>query len=287
MHAHIRAAVDYLHAAGAAMGLTEPERHEHRRIQKDHLVATLAQQPVTLEDATAALRFLAEPGPMGTFSQEDRQEIAHAIQSKVATTATSHSVVGTRTQVQTHLYMHNYLCEIDWSTLPRDDIAIDQKMLTVIRRSHEIGLKYPSEPTMVSIIGLLAVASKMHLSAEQGYAWVRQYKGFNDALRTKYQTTPTTMRTFPENVSDFQSLHPTSYTLENPPVAPRVSVQDSKNICALVPARRSSKLLQPTQLAVPQGATMPQLNPSDFFQQMMQACMGGGMGFGCAADMPM
>ena len=141
----------------------------------------------------------------------------------------------------------------------------------MVRRARAIGLVYPSESTVASMVSIVKVVDASigarENSAEDTHKLILEYKRIN---KLKRHGVPKTADAFPEAAADFIAKYPSTYAADDGPVACPYDVLDVDRAKSTTAARKSHASLKPAgadDTAVSKGSAMCHL------QQLTTALM--------------
>ena len=87
-----------------------------------------------------------------------KDEVAQAVEDKMAMKQESPEVSSKRKPLQRNLHLFNYLNDQEWQDLTNPRLSLETKLGTLASRFGAIGLTCPSEPTFVLANAVLHVA---------------------------------------------------------------------------------------------------------------------------------
>ena len=272
MLSYYKAVTDFVVASQVARSDPCTELQEKQTL---HLMAAFRNMMPTMEDAAVTLQELAMTTT--AFSDAQRRELAHLV-SSVASEAGSvaGSATTLRTLTQTHMYMYNYLTEDEWALL-QGPSSVQNKNVAMIDRRLSIGLTHPTEPTVVSIMSIIGVASGQGLTPMEAYNAQRDFKAILKVKRTAAKHVVTTMRVFPSDVVEYNTMHPGRYPALQPPTRSHIDIAAVEERRLSTAARRTHKTLSvhaamaqhPTAASMPGGFSWQAL-PAMIAQTMLQ-----------------
>lgn len=252
----VDAVVAFLNAAVKTMGSSDAWPGIVKS-QVSAIVDFVGASPPTIQDASLALSSLSGPAAATVFSEADRSTIATAITTTAASATPSPSPVGApscaRAGNQSHFFMYNYMTADDWSALLMQSLPT-MKMKVIVERGLDLGLAYPSEKTIVSVVAIVIVASQTVISSAEGYNLLEQLKRMWKTSRQSRKVV-TTCAHFPPAVEDFEKSYPGRYPDDSPPVISRLSIALIEDLRANLAARKTHRSLSATV----QGLGRPQL----------------------------
>lgn len=243
-HHKVDAVIAFLNAAHTTMGGTAAWPGIVQS-QVHAIVDFVGSSPPTIVEASSALSSLAGPPASIVFSAGDRSAIATAITTSA--TASTPSALPTappqcsRAGNQTHFFMCNYMTEEDWTAILMQSVP-SMKMKVLVERGLDIGLKYPSEKTMVSVVAIVIVASQTMLSSAECHTLLDQLKRMWKTTRQSKQSEQTCAH-FPPAVADFEKTYPGRYAQDAPPVISRVSIALIEDLRSSLAARKTHRSL--------------------------------------------
>ncbi len=213
--------------------------------------------------------------PTSPFPEEMVREITQALTAKTkedGRASEPFSEAKARAQLQTHLYMHNYLTAQDWDTLRSLRQDFQNKCLVIVRRCSMIGLRFPSEPTYCALVAILLLSSHpgppetLQFHPGTAYNMLRDVKA---KLKAWKGFGCTACQQFPITVEDFKKMVPTAYEAAYSIEEPAQSQVDDKavdTIRRMIPARKTHQAVAPPHLV----AKLPRQASSQFDQMMEQ-----------------
>lgn len=216
--------------------------------QRDALLAAITTSPCTVTTAVAT-QFIREV-QVGPFADDAKKALVHAINAKIETTA----LVGpfstpqkkSRAQLQNHMYMQNYLTEADWNDLQNPALDLNAKMRVLINRVALLGVKNPTESSMVSIVALLYLASAGTQHVHDPVATHSTLKDMKHMLK-HWGHTACSLASFPQDPLEFKKaeidVYTTAYASEEH-VKSRVDDPSIERLRNRIPARISHSSFQ-------------------------------------------
>ena len=141
----------------------------------------------------------------------------------------------------------------DWNQLLMQSLP-SMKTKVILERGLDIGLAYPSEKTIVSVIAIVIIASQTVMSSAEGYAMLEQLKRLWKTSRQSRNVVATCAH-FPPVVADFEKAYPGHYSDDAPPVLSRLSIALIEELRANLAARKTHRSLS----AAVQGIGRPQI----------------------------
>ena len=243
-HHKVNAVIAFLKAAHPTMGCTDAWAGIVKS-QVNAIIDFVGASPPTIDDASLALSALSDQPASVVFPDADRSAIAIAITTAASLTPSSSPPVAPTSCVrpgsQSHFFMYNYMTEEDWNLLLMQS-SPGMKMKVIVDRGLTIGLVYPSEKTIVSIIAIVIVASNTMLSSSEAYNLLDQLKR---AWKTYRRSVPfeQTCAQFPPSVADFEKAYPGRYSVDAPPVISRLSIALIEDLRSTLAARKTHRSL--------------------------------------------
>ena len=233
-----------------------------KTVHIESLVASIVSDPPPLAECTALLEELQKPSCM---SESDIALLTRAINSHLVKTPASK---GSNGKLQSHLTFFNYMTKDDWAVLIDERSPVDARMAVVVRRAMSIGLMYPSEQSVCSLLSIIAVAGRELWSAE---VWMQHLKALKTALRSRRSIVEQMegkvqhlLKKFPVDVKDFLLAHPLpDYEPIDPPVS--TSLIDERRLT--MAARKSHWSLRIHKPSAPETSLSP---IADLFGQLLQ-----------------
>ena len=244
MLARVRAVADFIDSYKNAMQ-ADAEVEHLVATQVEVLKKSFAAETCDVADVSSTLRALADGGDpliLSSFSVGDRRALATAITSSVSPSAAPKATAIPKASNQTHLFLYNYLTRRDWDCIVNSQSEIE-KLNTLVNRSLRIGLLNPTEKTVVAVVSLMFVASRVAAGPDESLATVDKYKSINKATRESGSYAQT-FAMFPSDISEFIFAHGSSYDDDDLPIPCPVSVNDIEQRRSCMPARRTHKSLQ-------------------------------------------
>jgi len=223
-----------------------------------------------LDAARLALDWLVEEQDC-VYNEQQRAELARII-SDVATENTTGETSGVAHGgyiAQQCLHFETYLTARDWEVLQDSAQNLDQKVSVIVSRALAIGLKSPSEKTIVSIVNVLSMACG-GVSASKSLELVDLVKGTIKKLRGARDVNT---RVYPDDGKMYAASHPDVYSASAPPIAPpfgNVQVELSRQA---VVARKSHKNIR--QQTSASSCAAPAETPEQFLTRQLSQFMAG------------
>ena len=243
-HHKVNAVIAFLKAAHPTMGGTDAWAGIVKS-QVNAIVDFVGASPPTIEDASLALSALSEQSASVVFPEADRSAIAIAITTAASSTASSSAPIAATSHMrpgsQSHFFMYNYMTEEDWNLLLMQS-SPGIKMKVIVDRGLSIGLVYPSEKTIVSIVAIVILVSNTVLSSSEAYNLLDQLKRAWKTHRRSVQFEQTCAQ-FPPAVADFQQSYPGRYSVDAPPVISRLSIALIEDLRSTLAARKTHRSL--------------------------------------------
>jgi hypothetical protein len=281
MEGAIRAAIEYLGTtkrAGASAALLTSMTSD----QVLNLQSMFARMHCDMADATRAMALLADDA---SFSADQRSDIVDTIHVAVRNTS-AHANHEDKTQ--TNMFIYNYVPESVWLVLLDKHKSADDRINAWIDLLLMIGMRFPDVPTKKLIVATTIVANGDQMTHVGAHDMFKKLRDLTVKRRVTRKDQALTMRVFPEDVTDFVSIHLHCYQQCAPPVACRVDVQLIKDTVSMVAARSNNILVAGSRTrggVAP--STMQLMNPAACIPNMLQimvAAMAGGAGFGPGHD---
>ena len=248
----IKAVADYINNSRVALG---PGDTLDRLIQTqfDQLKLLLSSAPFSVDEASVVMKALSSgsDGIDAAFSADGRKALAAVVASANAGDAvTVKPAAIKKAGTQVHMHMQHYLTKSDWSVLV-DGTRIDEKIDVLVNRALKIGLTNPSELSVVAIVAIMAVASRMSLGPDEAHSLVVEYKRVNKLRRGSVAQS---CASFPMSVKDFVVTHPSAYEADDPPIDCVVSTSAIEHSRLGMAARKTHKTLTSTSSSSGQNA---------------------------------
>ena len=169
--------------------------------QVEHIVETVAAADLPLSEAVEVL----EQVRMSTcpLSPADVNRVVKAVNKKLAAGPSGQRLSDKR---QLHSSFFNYMEKGDWLVLMDERAAVETRLEALVNRAMSIGLLYPSEPTVVGLLSVVAVAGKelwshdvthMHLIA------LKQLFRSRRKAKILHEGEGVVVKKFPLNASDW------------------------------------------------------------------------------------
>ena len=176
------------------------------------------------------------------FSQEERTTLANAIAAAMMNSSAAKPIIDTHKSVnQTHLHMHHYLTESDWRNLCDALSSTGKKVETLVQRCLKIGLKFPSEQTVRSIIAIIVATTPREMESRDAYELVVGFKTRLRKLRDAVRLDFLAPVSYPADVIQFGLR---GYGSNEPPVVSKLEDAHIETVCASIPARKPNQTLQ-------------------------------------------
>jgi hypothetical protein len=237
----VKASIEYIRA-NIQSHATAEKLAKLQEDQKEHLKSVIAAASIDIHDATACINEITN-APEPVLTKANRDLLMDKIRAQVHCHGSApKTVVIERGKSQNHMYMENYCRDVTWDQLYSGATSTD-KMHVLIKESRMIGLLHPSPPTRLHMITIIAQCSGLSLNPRLAYNMCQQYKDINDGYQKRLGGTPT-LQDFPVDVLDFLNAFDDRYPDDEQPVPAKVNADALKEVEALLPLRRSSKLLK-------------------------------------------
>ena len=267
MISRMEAITNFVIVTRTAMGPTHEKSVKTVQDQRDHALQVIRLSNLDIVGTTDLIKFIQSDTFANAFGPDSVAEFVEATLGNP--TATTDGFCKGRPTSQVHYYFCNYLTDGDWASLRKSDHT---GMLYIMqRRAHAIGLVYPSELTVSSIVSIVkvvdAAGGSREDTAEETHKLIVEYKRIN---KLKRHGVPKTLDTFPEATSEFTAKYPGTYSVDNGPVPCPYDVLDVDRAKSTTAARKSHKSLQPTsssELVAGKGSSLSHL------QQLTSALM--------------
>ena len=210
---------------------------------------------IPVSQATKFLKDLAD----GPLPDDNKKTLVVAINS-VATTsgeASPPSGSGKRASLQRHMYMHNYLTAQDWDNLQCMHVDFNTKARVIVSRMSALGIKNPSETTMVSVTALMYLAAHtgppatLQVNAMHAHSTLCDLK----CMLKLWKGRAASLLDFPQSPQDFKKSEPEVYAAayaDGEPEPNRIDERGLQALKAVIPARRTNTAVG----AVPAAARM-------------------------------
>lgn len=238
MLAKINAVAAFVNASRAALF----DEDAVRKLQSDqvqHLQAYVQGSSISVEEGADVLTALKSDVITGAFAPEQRAALASAIAAATTGATSPPSSTKVRPDPQTHYHMAKYLTKSDWDVLQKQS-SLHEKLDVLVNRSLAIGLLFPSELSVTSIVSIIKVVSKREVSASDMHSMVVEYKRLLKLRRPAFSRTALK---FQEKASDFMVMWPGIYTDPDLPVEPPFDDGEFDRARSSTAARKSHKTL--------------------------------------------
>jgi hypothetical protein len=209
-----------------------------------HLKHSFAAGKAKLDDAASVLE---EMSACSWLSPSDRQELSSVV-AAAADTADESSAVesqekGKRHDSQKNDHFHDYLTEKDWQRL-MSDCPLEGKVSVVVERALSVGMKWPCEATLVSMIAVATFAARSPVDPADSFRLLQTLKV--SLRRSRWSSIHSSFAcdlvVFPPS-AEFTLLHSNCYTEGEPPVPSKVSCAGLAQRAGCIPARRTHSSL--------------------------------------------
>ena len=267
----LRAVSEYIGASRAALndetavsGLVTQQVESLKHAFSNGAAASVAE-------ASSALKALSDSGDpviLAAFSADQRKALAASITSGCQPGAGCAQATNIgKAQNQEHFHMFNYLTRGDWDVLLNAQ-QMELKLRALIDRSMKIGLVNPSEKTVVALVSLLLVASRISAGPSESKSMIEDYKRANKIARRNGHFIRT-FNKFPQLVEDFVLAHPAAYPEDDQPIPCPIQIQSIENRRHATAARKTHSSLQVDTFTTPTGSSSS--SPSSANTQLMAA----------------
>ena len=268
MQSAIKAAIQYIEASRQAetQAQTMVTITQHR---VDNLKLMLGRMPHDLTDMTNAISTL---GATTAFTSEQRTSLVQSIHAKMQDEDAHAQEGGVVAKGQSHKFVEHYLTAKVYDKLEDKSITEEVRVQCLINFLHnQNGCKYPDVATRKRCVAILMLANDVTPTPNGAKACFDLFAKINVQLRGIRNHIPCTMRHFPEDPKDFTMLHPGLYDAEDPPTPSRFSRARIDEVCTIVSARNSNKLLASASSVRTSSCVLPaNKNIDDPMRHMME-----------------
>lgn len=208
MIAQLTALADFITSSRSALG-GGGHVDKVRQEQVDRFNTTLQSTPLELDIASGLVQALQTDKIRSAFTDDQRRVLAESAMNSVSITSETNN--SKRYQSQVHYHMEKYLTDADWNVLMTSSDGMS-KVHTLVRRAHCIGLVYPTELTVASVVAIIK-AGNDRLTSDDMHSLVLEYKKLNKVKRPGVHRT---MDAFPQCTKQFIDQFPAAYKDEVP-----------------------------------------------------------------------
>jgi hypothetical protein len=211
MLAHYKAAMSFLEAEQAMLGVNHSGLDSSRAAQTNNFVTALRSCPRDLNDGHELMQALQQPTL--AFTHDHRVHLAQCVSAHMKgdseSNRTSHidSSPNPKTSRLQHCStMYDYLPQSVWDVVCSSSASKKEKLSTMASMCVQIGLRNPDDQTCKVAVATVVSASKVECPAWEMFELVRAFK---DSVRAKRELSPgpQTLITFPLDVGDFTKVY--------------------------------------------------------------------------------